>query len=539
MMQSEWTITGEEGKALDATRRSVHEVGLASSVLELHSLDVDAISWTVQDGIVPDKLQEIALWRDGVRVFKGKITTRKFVYDSRSGQQYSLVASGALYEMSKAQIVSDVADDLGSTTARPTIQFSPGNLRDMVSRLIGLAPGVDAGEIAEMFSVGRKSFTSGTWLAVLLELLKPVADVAGWVDYSFDPPRLNIERRPFMETIRCQIGVDAVARVELNPKTELRVTGISLASASRDASGKVVFSAQTAGDGSQIVSVSGPEVGAFVPPDNLPSVTIKTAALDSTIVRTLDSGLSAIYNKFGGIYGAIGDQLVRYTGTSSAKVYDPIYFPSVWYRDEAGNTVDPTGKFLVVSGNLPDWAVTKYGAIRVLISGTWLDSSTSGTSNAIWEAIKSGGAGGYAGWAYDTPGDSTGVYYASRQWSIDATLINQAFAVDTMVYEDAAYEYLQPPAGMAEGMFAAADFLPYEGQVKLHPGFPWQRFLGRRINVLGADPDLETAGALVQAVSIDIATGTVDLRCGAPGRVSLASVISRYSPTTKDNIVNI
>jgi len=544
MSTPNWTIIGEAGKALDTNRRAAGEVGLGpGNTLELTSLDVDTLSWTVRAGIVPDLLQKFSLWRDGERVFSGRVTQRKYVYDANGGSAYAITVSGALWEMSKATILDTATDGTGGTDERPTIQFSAGDLRDMIIRLLDKAPGISVGSVAPMFNVGRRTFTSGTWLAVLGELLKPVADGAAWVDYSVEPPTLHITRRREMAPLELQVGVDPVARVELNPRIDLQVTGIRLASATRNAAGKVVFSSQQAGDGSQIVAVSGPEVGAFVPPDNLPSVTIRTAALDNTMVRTLDSGLSAIYNQFTTIYGGISSYLTRYTGSSSSKVYDPIYFPATWYRDEAGNTVDPTGKYLVVSGSLPDWAVTLYGATRVTVSGSWADGATgsapTGTQAAVWEAIKSGGAGGHAGYANDIPGDSTAIHYASRQWSIQATLINTNFPTDTVVYEPGAYEFLQPPAGMAEGMLAAADFVPWEGQVRVNPGFAWQRVLARRLRVIGADPELATAIILTQGVSIDLATGAFTLRCGAPGRVSMASVASRYSPSPKDNIVQV
>jgi len=131
---------------------------------------------------------------------------------------------------------------------------------------------------------------------------------------------------------------------------------------------------------------------------------------------------------------------------------------------------------------------------------------------------------------------SGGVSVFSIYYDVSIPVINLSWPVLTDVYAKAAYEYLTPPVGMADGMLAAANFVPYVGNVSLNPGMVWQRYLARRLNVVNADPGLATAGAIVQGATVTLATGAVDLRCGAPLRSSLDSLVTRYSASTKDNI---
>ena len=504
MSTAVWQISGQAGANLDSARRSLETVGMLGVVLTLQSLEVDTLSWTQVSGIVPDYLQEIHLFRNGVRVFKGTVTTRKISYRGTVAS-YTFVASGALYRMSKAQAVAEATDAAGSTATRPSVQFPPGELADSITRLISLAPGVVLGSISPMFNVGRKTFTSGTWLGVLVDLLKPVADVATWVDYSVEPPALHIVRRPYMDTLDLTIGKDAVDTIELNPRAEAMVTGISLAGAARNEAGQVVFSSQVAGDGSQIVAVSGPEIGAFVPPDNLPSTTIRTEAYAG-------HGVGWWVGQDSAVQAAIADSGPFY-GTFSAS--DPIVL---------------TGLHQVVEGQVVDFLKTDYALVET-------DVRVYG-----WFAMTYTGAGyGPGGTALIDAGRMrlTTAYNALVYIDVTLPAVSLSYPTLTTLYAKGAYEFLAPPSGMAEGMLAAANWLPYEGSVGLFPEFPWQRTLATRLNVLGGDPDLRTAGALVQSCTIQTGSGSIALRCGAPIRTSLASVVSRYSPSNSDNIVQV
>lgn len=502
-----WQITGQDGATLDSATRSLETVGIQDAVLTLQSLEVDTLTWTQTGGIVPDNLQEIHLFRDGVRVFKGTITTRKFSY--RGGAvRYVMAASGALYRMSKAQAVAEATDADGTTATRPSVQFAPGDLAESITRLIALAPGVRIGSISPMFNVGRKTFTSGTWLGVLVDMLKPVADVATWVDYSVDPPALHIVRRPYMDALDITLGKDAVEAIELNPRAEAQVTGIALAGASRNASGQVVFQSQIAGDGSQIVAVSGPEIGAFVPPENLPSTTIRTSA----------------YAGRGYAWWALKDAAVA---AAIATYGDLLGIMS------ASDPIDLTGKYEVIEGEVKDFLKTDYGLVEseVHVSGWFpLQYTGAGYGPAGSELLRQGRLV-----VTDAP-----AYLAIVYVDVTVPAVSISYPDLVTIYAKGAYEYLQPPSGMAEGMLSAANWLPYEGDVGLGPDFPWQRVMARRLNVLGAQTyDLRTAGALVQTATLRLSSGAIALRCGAPLRTSLASVVSRYQPSGADNIVQI
>jgi hypothetical protein len=553
-MKPRWEIQGQAGATLDATRRTVEDVGLVNAILTLLSLEVDTLTWTQQSGIIPDDRQTIALFRNGVCVFQGTITKRKFTYVVGGGKGYALVASGALFAASIAQIVDTGTDGTGATAQRPSFQFAPGSLKSMVSRLIAAMPGITEGDISDIdaatvegsFVVGRQTFTGGTYLSVLIDLLKPLADVAGRVDYSVvGRPTLCLHRRPAMGTVTLQLGVDDINRVDLTPRSELRITGVTLATTTRDATGKTLYGAQTSGDGARLVSYTGPEVGAFVPPDNLPSVAIQTSAVSGAWaeVKVLDAEIAKAITTYG-----------DFTPGGGITLYSSNYTVPGWTVVAARYSALPVGVtikndqgaadtgYRFVQGQMIDFLKTDYGAVEktLQVSGNIIGSWVGGVADMpqIFQSL--GNKIEVTQTGYSAP--TNGVLYTNYSLSFSYTVqaINLSYPTLQTIYAKAAYEYLTAPANLAENMRRAGDFIPHEGEAVLNPKFPWQQFLGKRLNVVNGDPALATAGALVQSLTAALLTGQVTLKVGAPQRVPLSAVLGRYSgASAKDNIVNL
>ncbi len=553
-MNALWEIQGEAGRTLDATRRTVTDVGLLGAVLTLTSLDVDTLTWTQRGGMVPDDRQELWLFRNGECVFQGKVTRRKFRYEAGSGRAYALVASGGLYEASIGQIVDEATDGSGATATRPSIQFPPGSLRSMVSRLIAAMPGVTEGDISDIdlatvageFLVGRQTFTGGTYLNVLMDLLKPVADVAGRIDYSQPGQRkLCIERRPGMETLTLQLGVDDVGEVDLTPRSELRLTGVALATTARNAEGKTVYSAQVSGDGARLVPYSGPEVGAFVPPDNLPMVEIQTAPVTGAWdeVKVLDADIAkaiAEYGDFtpGGPRGLYSSTFETFRYADWATRYEALPF-GVSVKNESG-AVDTGYRF--VSGQMVDFLKTDYNVVEktLQVSGNIIGEWLGGFADAplLFQSLMS--KIGVTRTGFTAPVNGMLVTQYSLSFSYTVPAINVSYPTLQTLYAKAAYEYLTPPENLAENMRRAGDFTPYEGAAILNPKYPWQQWLCKRLNVVNGDADLATAGALIQSATVPLQSGVVTLKTGAPPRVPLNAVIGRYAGNSaKDNIVEL
>jgi len=554
-MNALWEIQGQAGATLDATRRTITDAGLINAVLSLLSLEVDTLTWTQRAGTVPDDRQTLALFRDGECVFQGTVTKRKYRYVTGSGSTYQLTVSGALFASSIAQISDVATDGNGASATRPSFQFAPGSLKSMLTRLIAAMPGIYLGDISAIdvatvagdFLVGRQTFTGGTYLNVLIDLLKPLADVAGRIDYSeLGRPKLCLHRRPGMETVTLQIGIDDVGLVDLTPRSELKITGVSLATTTRDATGKTVYGAQTSGDGARLVSFTGPEIGNFVPPDNLPSVAIQTALVTGAWaeIKVLDSEIAkaiATYGDFtpqGGftIYSATSAQ--SFIPTKFASSFDSL--PSgLTIKNEAG--VADTG-FRFLSGQMIDFLKTDYGAVEKTLTvagnviGAWLGNASS--APPLFQSLGSKIVATRTG--FDSPAMGKEVCQYSLSFSYTVQVINLSFPTLQTLYAKAAYEYLTAPANLAENMRRAGDFIPYEGEAVLNPKFPWQQFVGKRLNALNVDPALATAGGLIQGAEVMLQTGAVRLRVGAPTRVPLNAVVGRYNgASAKDNIVNL
>lgn len=581
-MNAVWTISGEPGKALDAQTRSLAEVGMLDPILRLESLDVDTLTWTQREGIIAERTQEISLFRNGARVFAGTVTSRPYRYAAGGGSGYKFTASGALYKMSIAQIQSARNDVTQTGVLRPTYQFQTGDLRDMVLRLLASSPGVVAGAVDLMFPVAQRTFTSGTFLGMLVDLLKPVMDAASWVNYAVaGTPQLHIVRRRNMASLVIQIGKDDVAEIDLDARAELQLRGVRLAYAERNAAGQPVFRNQAAGDGSQLVIVSGPEAGDFIPPDNnsqtdvntmiingAPAVTYKlVTTIDmASQFRVRDTNLKALVATYGSALPGTSD----YAGTV---VWEEVTVNGFKQRRERNLNLQPlyiqrsdgvyvnVNNPIVTSARVPEWFKGQAGGnqiVDVTITAPWVaifDRMAGQTTtfppgfNALWNKTPVTARG--HGYASNATNNFDIRYWCAMPCSMsvevstyrNGTTLTQAgtggsgtTTTTTTSTKNLGYGFVAPPAGMAAGMLEAASFIPYDGTISLNPGFPWGRFLATRCNVFGGDPELQAAGAIIQSAEVVLQTGEVSLRAGAPARVTLESQLSNLNVNSKDNL---
>jgi hypothetical protein len=348
-----------------------------------------------------------------------------------------------------------------------------------------------------------------------------------------------------MPTITIQLGVDDVAMVEMAPRYENVVTGVTLTTASRNAAGKTIFGFQTAGDGARLVSFSGPEIGAFVPPDNLPSVAIRTTPVTGawSEIKVLDADIAKAIAQYGDFTPGGGSVLYNMTyNYPTFNDFSTQYsaLPSgVTIKNEAGGAA--TGNRFI-SGQMIDFLKTDYGAVETTLTvtgnivGQWLGGRSA--APLLFQSLMS--KIGVTRTGYDSPSGGTLVTQYSLSFSYQVQVINLSYPTLTTLYAKAAYEYLQPPANMAENMRRAGDFAPYEGQVMLNPKFPWANWIDNKLNVLNGGPELATAGALIESASVALQSGVVTLGLGNPARTSLNSVLARFSgASTKDNIVEL
>jgi hypothetical protein len=510
-MRPTWKVSGEAAKAWDVTKQRLDRAGVFAQPIKWKSKGADEFEFTVQRGHTPPEHgQKISVWRNEERVFHGDVILRKVRYIGGQKPIYDIQVAGPWYWLATTQLTGLVADSTGATKERITYQLAPGNLRDMLIALVNRANAIGLpikiGTVDTMFNVGRQTFSNTTFAAAITKLLEMVPDAAPRIDYSQSPPALCIERRGgTMPETTLEYGSNDLGRVELAPMHRLRPTGIRVATASRAANGKIVFGEQVAGTatGARIVTASGPELLPFEVPDNLPSVAIRTDPIDGdwSEAAALDSVIANAIATYGTIAGS------PYSGTWSFWTFLPAKLTDA----TTGAAVAFGSRYRLISGQLMDFLKKDYGLVESTLKfqGTFrvTASSAQGDGTTIGALREAGRCiGGFT---------STGVYHYQIYSEFTVQAINLNYPTLTTLYEKAAYEYLTPVAGLATNLFNAANFTPYQGSAAINRGRAWQRWLATKLNITGAEPEWQTAGAIVSGVTVDMASDQILLTCGS------------------------
>jgi hypothetical protein len=345
------------------------------------------------------------------------------------------------------------------------------------------------------------------------------------------------------------IATDAVEIGEIVPRMDLQVARSELHYVTRNATtGKPAWASQASGTNAagkrQIVTVSGPEIVDFLPKDDFETVTVQTAnaAISDLLVTQRDTGLSAISKLFGGVPGQIVNWIRYYVTSYDWRDYNyrrEVYhhFSPYTITTDAGVALSTAvGKYLVLTGDLPEWAMTLLGGIRVQITGTWVTTNTTGTYNDMERMIQAGGFGFNAGWV--APSGTESYYVSGRQFSISGILVNAAKLTATVVCKPWEYDYLTPPAGLAAELVAAQAWVPWEGPITLVADeCSGDNLLPNQYHLANALPACATMGALAKGASHDLARGRTTIDLGAPARIDFGTLVSRIRQDPKDNII--
>jgi hypothetical protein len=559
-----WTIKGEAGKTLDATARALAAgLNISSCVLKFQSLAADTLTWTADTTaatgagtIIPDFGQIVELYWDATRKFRGHVTGVRV-----GTRKITVTVDGPAWWMERTNLTSSIlpyvgADGVtaGQTAAeRAQYVFPTQSLATSISALLARAVtnGVPmtAGSVATMYDVPRITLSEMSCANALATLMSWCPDAVAWFDYSGAAPVLNVTRRGVAAAITYTIATDAVEIGEIVPRMDLQVARSELHYVTRNAtSGKPAWASQASGTDAagkrQIVTISGPEIVDFLPKDDFESVTVQTAnaAISSALVAQRDTGLAAIIARYGYLPGAIADWISYYVTSYNPADYNgrrltTRYFSPYTITTDAGVKLSTAvGKYIVLTGDLPDWAMTLLGGIRVQITGTWVATNTSGTYSDVERMIQDGGFGFSAGWLYQS-GPET-YYVSGRQFSISGILVNAPKLTPTAIYKAWDYDYLTPPAGLAAALVAAQSWVPWEGPITLAAeDCSGDNLLPHQYHLANALPACSTMGALAKGVSHDLMMGRTTIDLGAPARMDFGTLVSRVRQDPKDNIV--
>lgn len=547
-----WTITGQAGKALDATSRTLAEIGALNPKVTFRSLAADSMTWGVMLAglapgaeLIPEIGQEMALYRSGVRVFCGHVANVR-----QSGRNIAVTVNNAWWWLERVFLSSTQTDGTGATGTRASFALSAGDLSTsfagIANAAIALGVPMQLGALAATFNAPELRLNQQSFGQALAEVARVTPDLVTWFDYSVAGlPALRTSRRLSAGTVT--IDAEAEVGIDLNPLTELEVSAVDIPYLVRAADGAKQFAMQSAGTRAmgktQLLTVSGDEMDTFLPKDLLESV-----AAASYNHPTLGNNVSAYvwehdpslgkalgWPNYGA--GSIANSLDFYTVPINKVVASPVHFPNYNVQGPDGT---PASGYMLLSNSLPEWAMVALGAVRAVLSGTWVVTwpESQGPWPEWYQMLQVGAqtGAGHTGASGLTLVNYT--YYLARPFQVECILTPAFRAAPGTLYRPSDYGFVAPPAGFSAGLLAAQSYLPYEGTITI----PAEecgatRYLPTAINVSNARPQFASMRAMVSSEEWDLQTGETTIVLGPPARFSYRDLVNRLRGSSNDNIV--
>ncbi|RYD38760.1 MAG: hypothetical protein EOP87_00910 [Verrucomicrobiaceae bacterium] len=555
-----FTIKGEAGASMNATARTFSQLGILECQLKFQSLSDDTLTWTSRPGaILPELGQVVELLDGATRRFWGNVTKLR-----PRGNRVTVEVSGPWWWMTRIKLSSNRTDPNGGTDTRAQYLFPTGDLRGMVIDLMDRAIAEDVPmergtgtQIAEMYDVSKVTLSDMSYAAALAKLLSKVPDSGTWFDYGTGStlPRLKVVRRggaDAMLEVALEVGTDPIEELDIQPRLDLQIARVELPFLDRHpVTGKPRFQKQASGTAApgklQIVTVSGPEIVDQLPLEDFESYNIQTASgITADWVKKHDPQLAALNEQYG-ILGGVATSVTTYSGSGISRKATTRTFPGIKFRRDNGKAVTITGKYLVLTDNVPDWAMKAYKGVRVTVTGTWVwqwkDSiwGVSSTPNAAFRAMEAGSITGKGKESSVTVGE-TSFYdneWLARPFSAQGVLINTKFGNPKNVYKPWDFDFLSPPAGMASGLRQAQNWVPWEGTIRtVHDTVSGHNLLlARVINLTGDLAECATMKAMVKAVSYDLMRGRRTIHLGSPARLDFGTAVGRVANAPQDVVI--
>lgn len=569
-----WTIKGEAGKTLDDTVRSLESLRITTAELRFQSLASDTLMWTALTDdatgagtIVPDVGQVVEIFLDGARKFRGHVTRPRVRTDS-----ITVEVEGPWWWMTREPLTSTISSADGGSAERIKFVFPTGTLGGMVYNLIARAVAVGLpftqGTNAAMFPMSKITLSGVNFADALAALLSRCADAGTRFDYSGASgtlPVLDIVRRggaDAMTPLTFTLGTDAIEGLDISPRLDLEVARTELHYVVRNpTTGLPGYATQADGVAAtgkrQIVTISGPEIVDFLPLDDFASYAIQTgaasgAALASYVTsRDPETAATGVGWDIGN--GATYTLLTNYSytsgwtaGASVTQVTRPTSF-----LKKSGGAASLTGKTILLTEGLPEWVKRELGLTfeEIEITGDLVNGFL--LNNNLGTSFPSPADTPLPAW-YDSVtyynGFSGGASVGSRQkwrfsfhrFSVSAVLVNASWGSLTALYRPWDYDYLSPPAGMAAGIRASQDWVPWEGQfTEVADEVTGANLLHRTIHLVGCLPACATMAAMLRGVSHDLMRGRTVYELGAPARLDFGTAVGRVAVSPQDVIIEL
>jgi hypothetical protein len=396
-----WTITGEAAKAWDTTSKTLAERAVENASLTFRSVGVDELVLNISPEnvvsyTIPTYAQRVDLFRNGSRFFTGYVTNVR----TTSNNSITVTISNAWWFMERINYVTSQTDGAGASANRITGVFgnatSGTNLTTAIQTAIdtSVSLGVPMANITggstvgTYFDIPRVTLNQSTCAQVISELVRLVPDTMTYFDYTNTTPTFNVVRRAAATTQTLIIGTSPVEDFEVNPMIELQVSQVVLPYVTRDTNGLTSYQTQSSGTAAtgkvQVLTISGPELDTFLPSEYFDSATLtgfplSTQFEDFVLSSSEFAGAVANGLRFTGISIQQGQR--QYSGYSSGRSPSTGSFSgtrSVQYTQPAASVTDDTGQpatlgsQLILSDNLPEWAITAHNLKPIVISGQWI-----------------------------------------------------------------------------------------------------------------------------------------------------------------------
>lgn len=578
------TIYGEAGVAVTVTdgvtygmnyvARTPAALGIRDHKLRFAHLEEDTFTYTVRlknakglGTVVPRIGQELHVFEDSTRVFKGHVMRPTFGLTTMT-----VTAVGPWWWMKKISLSGENTDTTGGKADRTSFVLPQGPLGASLRLLINRA--VDMGvpmakintdeqqteRLGSFYPFLKTTLTNMSFASAFAEMIGACPDATVRFDYSTSPPQLLVKRRGAMTALTFAVGSTGSERVErcdIAPLAELEVQRVELKHMSRQAgTGKPKWASQNHGTLSassphkvQIVAVSGPEVLAMVPKNEFESVLVQTANNaypGPATVRKSAGSIAANTQEFGNSGGIITAVSAYVGGSWQYTRLTWFSYPSLKIRKRNGDPVSLSGRYFLISEDLPDWARKQLGAVDVKVTGTWggvwTETDTIKSPSEVFRKWRDAAPIRGSGIANEYSSLSSAKAY-SKLWyampfELEGVLIGTQYASATRIYKTWDYDFIDPPDGLAQNLQGAQDFIPWQGPVTIvGRAMDGVNLLHRPLNITGGHPDMATMKALSKSVTYDFGRQRIDFDLGPPPRLDLGGLVQKMRRQPQDYIV--
>lgn len=585
-MAVEYIIKGEAGKTLDASDHLLGtDLKAVNASMRFENLAPDVFQWTARtedidagDTIIPDVGQMIEVWSPAVsplpafRYFRGWVTQAR-----ATNYGVQVVAQGPWMWLEKIDITTSQTG-LVNTSERPTIIFNEATVTSditaLLNRAIALGAPVAVGTISSTFTIPKLQLSMMTCADVLAELMRWVPDCVGWWDYSGSgTPTFNLSRRGGMSATTYTVGTSPLVDFDLTGRPDLIPARVEVKYISRAGDGRPQFITQSDGTAVtgrvQVIGLSGEELDTFLPPDDYQSYTVQTydanasaSSIESRLLPMIPEVASS-RNQFSGrpnatdVILANGENVTTNPPSGISGISRIYPQPTLQFLNpETGAPISRIGKRFLMSPAPPDWAdgvlasaekVKIVGRIYVLEEKTLHGASGSKVSDGLpvpsWQAAFPWSSrqttSNFVPSSTLNNAPLANIEIVALDFEIDTFLTTSNYPTPTTIYKPQDFEYLSPPANLAANLRSAQNFTPYEGNIRIVSPSSFVALsneLQYKINIVGSQAGLSTAGALVRAATYDLANSSLDLEIGAPSRFNFSALGGKVRQTPQTNI---